>query len=175
MTEPGEFTLRDLYQSLDQRKRPEDVALMVLAAGQPTEDVRGALRGVSRHARRYSYMSQDFNRSFAWLGRQVKVASLLFAAAAPQDPDDEEAVRQYLVTIEAEIGKGVGRNDFKHDRLNKDQRRQRGLDLSRRQYNKRFRLAAKMEDKARRRAREMVRRGLTLASKSRLASQLTWE
>jgi hypothetical protein len=175
MTGAGEFTVRDLYRSLDQRKRPEDVALMVLAAGQPSEDVRGALRAVSRHARRYSYMSQDFHRSFASLGQQVKVASLLFAATAPGDPDDEEAVRQYLVRIEAEIGKAVGRSDFKQDRLNKGQRRERGLDLSRRQYNKRFRLAARMEDKARRRAREMVRRGLTLASKSRLASQLTWE
>jgi hypothetical protein len=59
--------------------------------------------------------------------------------------------------------------------LNKDQREARGIDLSRRQYNKRFRLAARIEDKQRRRTREIARRALTLASKSRLASHLTWE
>ena len=50
----------------------------------------------------------------------------------------------------AAIGKTVGRNDYKHDRLNKERREELGIDLSRRQYNKRFRLAARMEDKARR-------------------------
>ncbi len=46
------------------------------------------------------------------------------------------------------------------------------MDISKRQYNKRFRLAARMERKRLRVIREQVKRSLTLASKSRLASRL---
>ena len=105
----------------------------------------------------------------------MKVAHVLFAVAPPGDPQDVEAVRAYLAAVEKTIGKQVGRNDFKHDRLSAPQRAALGIDISRRQYNKRFRLTAKIEQKLARRDREVARRGLVLASKSRLASQLTWE
>jgi hypothetical protein len=171
----GDFSFRDLFRSLDQRKRPEDVAAMILAVGRPSRAVERALRAVAKHAGGYCFMSEDFQRSCARLDPQVEVASILFAVAGPADTTDLEAVRQYLARVEAQIGKQLGRNDYKRDRLNKEQREALGIDLSRRQYNKRFRLTARMEDKADRRVREMTRRGLTLASKSRLASQLTWE
>lgn len=168
-------TVRDLYRSLDERKRPEDVAAMILSFAESNVEVAQQLRGVARHAGRASYMSADFQRSCASFERQVRVASILFAVEAPADPADVEAVEAYIANAQARIGKTVGRNDYKHDRLNKGQRDALGIDLSRRQYNKRFRLAAKLEDKVRRRRREVARRGLTLASKSRLASQLAWE
>ena len=175
MAETSDFSLRDLYRSLDERKRPEDVVKIVLSVSTLTETVKRALTAVAQHGGSYSRMSQDFSRSYASIEPQVKVASILFAVAAPVDVTDVELVNQYLSEIELQIGKKVGANDYKNDRLNKERRDELGIDLSRRQYNKRFRLAARMEDKVRRRQREILRRGLTLASKSRLASQLTWE
>ena len=175
IVQTDDFTLRDLYRSLDQRKRPEDVARMILAVARPPPEVARALQAVARHADRPSSMSDDFHRGFASIDPQVAVATILFAVAGPADTADADAVHQYLTEIEAKIGKAVGRNDYRYDRLNRPLREAAGIDLSRRQYNKRFRLAAKMEDKADRRARAVARRGLTLASKSRLASKLTWE
>ena len=68
-----------------------------------------------------------------------------------------------------------GQNDFKHDRLPKSDRKKAGIDISRRQYNKRFRLAVRLEKKARKLRREQFKRALTLASKTRLAAHITWE
>jgi hypothetical protein len=169
------YTLRDLYRSLDERKRPEDIAAMILRTGLASSETIKSLKTIAGHADRASSMSSDFNRSYAHLDRQAKVASILFAVDAPTDSADVEAVNQYLTKIDALIGKTFGRSDYKQDRLNKEQREKIGIDISRRQYNKRFRLTARMEDKVRRRQREITRRSLTLASKSRLASQLTWE
>src|SRR5690606_17201294 len=76
---------------------------------------------------------------------------------------------------EQSIGKEYGCNDFKKDRLPKPDRKAAGINISRRQYNKRFRLAVRLEKKARTLAREQFKRSLTLASKNRLASGITWD
>jgi hypothetical protein len=61
-------------------------------------------------------------------------------------------------------------------RLNREARRKAGLgELSRRRYNKLFRLVARMEEKAETLARELEKREFTLISKSRLASRITGE
>lgn len=169
-------TLRDLYRSLDERKRPEDVARSVRLIAKPQGAVEATLRNVLDHGGRATHMAQDFHRSYASLAPQLKVGAALFAVDPPADPDDLEAVRTYLTRVEATICKNVGQSDYKRDRLNREQRRAAGIgEMSRRQYNKRFRLASRMELKVHRRVREITRRSLTLASKSRLASQLTWE
>src|SRR6266480_2050134 len=97
----SDFTLRDLYRSLDERKRPEDAALMILGASTPRAAVAAALRTVAELAKRYSYMSQGFPRSFASLDRQANVAAALFAANVPADTTNVAAVHEYLARIEA--------------------------------------------------------------------------
>src|SRR5688572_26204564 len=114
-------TLHDLYRSLDERKRPEDVARIVLAVAQPSREATEALRAAAVYAGGYSSMSDNFHRSFASLNAQLNVAAALFAVARPADAADVEAVEQYLATVERGLGKTVGRNDYKHDRLNKQQ------------------------------------------------------
>jgi hypothetical protein len=171
----SDLTLSDLYRTLDERKRPEDVAAIILAVGSRSAEVERLLKKVAAGGHRYSHMSGDFHRCAAKLSRQLVLASHLFAAAFEAGPEDLESVRQYLREVEGKIGKQFGKNDYKQDRLTKEQREAQGIDISRRQYNKRFRLAAKLEDKAARTEREHLKRALTLASKSRLASQLTWE
>jgi hypothetical protein len=138
--------LRELYESLDERRRPETVGRALLALQGLSNEVHAKLLPIAAHADRVSFMSEDFHRSFASLQPQLNVAATLYAIAAPVDAADLDAVAQYVAEIERPIGKQPGRNDYKHDRLNKEQREKGGIDLSRRQYNKRFRLAVKMED-----------------------------
>jgi hypothetical protein len=175
----SEAVLRELYLSLDERWRPEDVAQKLQAVLPPVADrpLMVALDRVARGSRRrgWSSMSADFARPVG-MGRQLGKARELFGVEG--DPGDLNVVgiREYLETISARIAKSVGRSDFKADRLNRGQRTEAGIgELSRRRYNKLFRLAARMEDRLARLAAELEKREFTLVSKSRLASRLTWE
>ncbi|MFN3649134.1 MAG: hypothetical protein ACK47B_06085 [Armatimonadota bacterium] len=180
MNEP---VLRELYQSLDQRWRPENVAekLQQLLGAEADRSTAARLRKVAEHARPtwwtswLSSMPEDFARPVG-MGRQLERARVLFDT--PERPGDLNLVgiREYLETISARIVKSVGHSDFKADRLNRTQRREAGLgEISRRRYNKLFRLAGRMEQKLAQLARELEKREFTLVSKSRLASRLTWE
>ncbi len=174
--------LRELFESLDRRRRPEDIAELIL--GELDELAAGELRALQRVAggsvRRgwwgygFSSMSDDFRRP-AGMDRQLDVAEVLFHVGDRPSGADLEGVRQYLVRAEGTIGKTFGPNDFLADRLDRYSRTAAGLDLSKRQYNKRFRLAARLERKRDRLARELEKREFTLVSKSRLASTLGWE
>ena len=160
-----------LYDTLDRRARPEEVARLVQDALVLLPAQRAVLTKAAKAAETWSSMSDDFKRP-STMGSQLAVARALFAAPAPVDPADMDAVHAYLQQAAVEIGKQYGASDFKQDRLSKAQRLARGIDISKRQYNKRFRLACRMEAKRDRVLREQLKRSLTLASKSRLASQL---
>ncbi|PTA66418.1 hypothetical protein [Deinococcus arcticus] len=169
---------RTLHASLDRRVRPEDLLTPItqLMADQLSPADRQRLLKAQRQARgaassHWSSMPADFRRPAA---PNLQVAGALFAAPLP--PTDEPGVvaqlGQYLGQASAEIHKQVGESDFQRDRLNRDARAAAGLDLSRRQYNKRFRLVQRLERKQATLARELEKRALTLISKSRLASEL---
>lgn len=176
--------MHELFTSLDRRRRPEDIAQLVSdvlgdrLTWAESRTLKRAARGALQHvAGWFTSMSEDFLRPIG-MERQRAVAAQLFTATLPlaesacSDPD---AIREYLTAAEREIGKNFSRSDFKADRLNRDARAAIGLDISRRQYNKRFRLAARMERKRLRIVRELQKRCFTLIGKSRLASQLSWE
>lgn len=169
---------RELHESLDRRRRPEDVARLILdgfadlytPAEQPA--IRLAARGAPRRFD-YSSMCDDFARPVG-MAAQLATAATLFDAVAPVPPAahaDPAVVGDYLAAAGQTIRKAVGASDFKADRV---ARRAAGLDLSKRQYNKRFRLLARMERKRDRLARELRKRFFTLVGKSRLASQVPW-
>ena len=82
------------------------------------------------------------------MDRQLDVAESLFHVGDRPMGLDPVGIRDYLVRAESTIAKELGRSDFKADRLDRSARTTAGLDLSKRQYNKRFRLAARMERKA---------------------------
>jgi hypothetical protein len=110
------------------------------------------------------------------MGSQLATAGALFGADGPEDDLNVVAIREYLERVGAQIRKSVGSSDFLADRLNRQARRETGIgELSRRRYNKLFRLAARMEEKVEKLAGELEKREFTLVSKSRLASRLTWE
>ncbi len=174
--------LRELFNSLDRRRRPEDIAELIV--GELDDLAPRELRSLQRVAggslKRgwwgfgFSSMSDDFRRP-AGMDHQLDVAESLFHVGNRPEGTDLEGVREYLVRAENTIGKTFGENDFLADRLDRHSRKAVGLDLSKRQYNKRFRLAGRMERKRERLARELEKREFTLISKSRLASTLTWE
>jgi hypothetical protein len=180
--------VRALHVTLDRRERPEDVAEKILnlhqqhasAFGVPlsTDDRRLLERKVSGAGSYWwmTSMSDDFDRPVG-AQSQMAVAGELFAADGTKtDADDFESVRDFIETAADEIGKTVGASDFKFDRLNREQRERMGLGgLSRRQYNKRFRLLARMEQKALRLERETLKRHFAQVSKSALANRVTFE
>lgn len=163
--------LQVLFDTLDRRDRPEDVARLVCQAATLSDQERKVISKVSSRSNTWSSMAADFARP-SNMARQMSVARSLFASLADADPSDMDAMEDYLRQVDREISKEFGGNDFKKDRLSRSQRSTKGMDISKRQYNKRFRLAARMERKRLRVIREQLKRSLTLASKSRLASRL---
>src|SRR5262245_33351162 len=171
-----ELFLRDLHRSLDERWRPEDVAQKIVAILDLTDAERQTVELAANAGRENFWftMSCDFHRPCD-MSRQLKVASELFGRTVNFTPYDVEQIEAWIKESERIIGKTFGKNDFKRDRLPKSERKKAGIDISRRQYNKRFRLAVRLEKKARMLAREQFKRCLTLASKNRLAANITWE
>jgi len=169
-----------LYASLDRRVRPEDLIgpiQRLLAEHLMGEDLKllFELQAIVRQPKTagssWSSMADEFRRPVG-MDRQLGVAAVLFAAAPVTATQDPEHITSYLIEAEEEIGKVTGRSDFMADRLNRAARVEIGLTLNHRQYNKRFRLAQRLERKRLTLMRELEKRALTMISKSRLASEL---
>src|SRR5437870_1729123 len=142
--------LRELYRSLDERWRPEDVAQRVLGLLELAPSERCGLQTAAESGRQnyWSSMSSDFERPCD-MSRQLKVAQELFGQPVQFAPNDVKKIEEWIVLAERLIGKTFGQNDFKQDRLPRAKRKEVGIDISRRQYNKRFRVAARLEKKVR--------------------------
>lgn len=168
-------TLRDLYESLDRRLRPEEVAALVRAVlPHPTAGEARWLHRVARHAFAPSFMSADFRRVVG-MERQLGRAATFVPQAVP-DGLDLLRIERFIRTFESAIGMAPGRSDFKYDRLNREQRAAAGLGgISRRRYNKLFRLAGRLNAKRAKISLELEKRSFTQMSKSRLASRIRYE
>src|SRR5262245_55462655 len=109
--------LETLFHSLKQRRRPEDVAdLVLLQLGRelaPTEEVclqKAGQGSLPQIAKGKSSMVRRFGRA-GGLQRQVATAQGLFATAPALDPaaaDDPEVVAQFIREVSQEIGKSFG-------------------------------------------------------------------
>ncbi len=176
--------MQSLFKSLNERKRPEDVAEMVaqiLQDGLSRTEIqildKAAKHSLRRGVWKYTSMLQEFSRPIG-AQRQIARAQDLFETAYPLTPEassDPDAVEKFIRDISPEIRKAFGQNDFKADRLNRTARREGGLDLSRRRYNKLFRLLTRMESKLQTLIREIKKYEFTRIGKSGLAHQITWE
>lgn len=177
-------TFDDLFDSLQTRKRPEDVAEMIReahgAALKPSE-----LRILSLAAQRsvkftiwgFSSMLEDFHRP-ATCEPQVLRAQELFETAyamSAAECADPKAVEGLIHVLGQEIQKNFGHSDFLHDRLNRVQRQAAGLDISKRRYNKLFRHLRRMEGKLRRMRREIQKLRWIQIGKSGLATEIRRE
>lgn len=176
--------LRRLHASLDRRHRPEDVAQLVV--GVMGSDLglleRRRINKATKHALQnlygWSSMASDFARPIG-MQRQLRTARQLFPAlTAPGDleADQPELMGDYVALAAQTIRKPLGKSHFLEDRLHRAARKAAGLgDMSKRRYNKLFRLVARMEAKRDRLSREWKKRALTQISKSRLAARVPWD
>ncbi|MEU7878213.1 hypothetical protein [Microbispora bryophytorum] len=145
--------LVELHGSLDRRYRPEDVAELVLQAlaGRLPGRERLVLGRAAQHSSRgsawFTSMSSDYARPVGG-SRQVAAAARLFGVPAEVDPDDPESLLAYASTAGRTITWAPDRTDFLADRLDREAREAAGMDLSKRQYNRRFRMLRRIAAKA---------------------------
>ncbi|WP_405554868.1 hypothetical protein OHV08_13055 [Streptomyces canus] len=126
----------------------------------------------------YTSMQEEFARPVG-AQRQLARAASLFTSVPdlPDDAGDDPAqIEAVIRRAGEEIGRAYGQNDFGLDRFNRAERRAAGLgEISKRQYNKRFRLLRRMEAKLARLIHEQRLREVTITGKGALAHALPYE
>lgn len=171
-----------LHQTLSKRWRPEDVAELILETPELilSADQRLALEKAASHSLKslgyaYSSMPNTFmhvsgaQRQFIKVGELFQLDNL--ASYNSENISDIQQVAKLAKESIAILEESP--LDFLKDRLNKEQRDKQGLGLSKRQYNKRFRLLQRLDQKQSKVAYETRKRSLILLGKSRLASEIT--
>lgn len=146
-------TIEQLYKTLDQRRRPEDVAEMIaeLLEDQLTKHEHSILEKAAKGSLKrsvfgYTSMLETFGTAIG-AEKQITKAIEIFRISEREKTDYNKAenIEIFLNQISPLIQKSVGQNDFKSDRLNKIQRKEAGLDISKRKYNKKWRLLKRIE------------------------------
>jgi hypothetical protein len=175
--------LQTLFDSLQARPRPEDVADLVsqFAKDLSREEqvvleqaARGALR---RGLRQLTSMAEDFHRPAPPESQARKAVELFQTARAlsPAECADVATVRELIRQLSAEIHKAPGHSDFKDDRLTREQRKASGLELSRRRYNKLFRFVCRFERRVEKLAIEQRKYEAVRVAKTGLATRIPWQ
>lgn len=148
--------MEKLYQTIKQRRRPEDTAQMIL-------DIQGdnlnakerrildkaASGSIKKSIWGYSSMAMYFAEPIG-AKKQIEKAIELFKLKTNEslyDPNNIESIRAFISTVSSILKKEKGANNFLSDRMNKEARKESGLDLSKRAYNKRWRLLKRLENK----------------------------
>ncbi|MGC4806218.1 hypothetical protein [Micromonospora sp. DT233] len=165
-----------MHGSLAQRPRPEDVAHLVLRAVGDQLGIRERmlLGRAARAASRWngwSAMSSEFARPVGG-ERQVAAARRLFDLPADGvDADDPASLLEFTLRLGESLGAvDPHRLDFLRDRLSRQARSAAGIELSKRQYNRRFRVAQRVAAKAARLGTEQTKRDLTLVARGGFAA-----
>lgn len=147
--------IEQLYQTLSERRRPEDVAEMIIELtkdGLTTKErlllEKAAKGSLARNVFGYTSMLQTFAEAKG-AGKQIAKAIEIFKLdnKNKSDYNNQKDIEDFINFVSPIIHKTAGKNDFKVDRLNKSQRKESGLDLSKRNYNKKWRLLTRIENK----------------------------
>jgi hypothetical protein len=188
MSDQIENLLHELHATLGLRKRPEDVAELVRSLFQASNEhvdtaTEAALGKAAQASLRrlwhgYTSMREEFVGPIG-AQRQLATAADLFGSVLPvpaEVGDDPVQVEAIVRAAGTEIHKEFGESDLLDDRLNREQRAAAGLgDLSKRQYNKRFRLLRRLEAKIAAIVDGQRKREVAMTGKSGLASRLPYE
>lgn len=146
-------TIEELYNTLDQRRRPEDVVEMIvdllkddLTKSEHSVLEKAAQGSLKRSVYGYTSMLETFGTAIG-AEKQITKAIEIFKISENKKSDynNAENIELFLNQISPLIRKSVGQNDFKSDRLNKAERKEAGLDISKRNYNKKWRLLKRIE------------------------------
>lgn len=148
-------TIELLYQTLNERRRPEDIAEMVfeLTKDSLTNNEKLLLEkaskgSLSKNIYGYTSMLQTFAEAKG-ATKQIEKALEIFQLNPNTkfDYNNQKDIEEFIALVSPIINKSIGKNDFKVDRLNKSQRIENGIDLSKRNYNKKWRLLKRIENK----------------------------
>jgi hypothetical protein len=172
--------ITELFLTLARRDQPESVAHVIKQNWPEIE--RNALRrmiggilGKTTLARfGWSTMSTRFRGPVPMTRQLAKAEELarLFLDERLDYSGDTNALDQFITEFSALIGRDAG-SSFRDGRLPREERRRRGLTLSRRRYDKLFRLAQRLETRRDKLRNEEARYRLVLVSKAALAPSLT--
>jgi hypothetical protein len=168
-----------LYYSLPKRETPEAVAARLcdaLGAAAPSEARRIARAGAKQRFG-WSSMSNRF-RGADPMDRQIAKARELAQAFLDRDlpgADDIAELDAFTDQFNALIGKARDQNSFRFARLDRKARGEWGLTLSRRRYDKLFRMAARLEERLVRYKRSLQTHELVLIAKSGLVADIVYE
>jgi hypothetical protein len=170
-------TLKALYDTVQERPRPEDVAALIEQTLPMSKVEKNKIAKATQHSLRakvsaYSSMAADFTRPVS-AEKQVCTAAQVFGAERLSAAEclDPARVEQYVRTIGEVIHKTYG--DYK--RLNRAERHALGLFKVQRWYNKRFRILCHLEDKIRRLTLMTRRYEFTRVGKSAMATKIRYE
>ncbi len=173
-----------LYNCLQSRPRPEDVAQYILDTfGDAFEDkekhllIKASNNSLKNSIWGYSSMARDFARPDG-AQQQITVAQKLFEVPSDLSAEDclnPSTVEQFLLKLSSLIHASVGALNFTKNRLNRQQRKEKGLTVNHRRYNKQFRALERMEDKIRRMIKNHQKYDLSRISKSGFATKLSFE
>lgn len=173
-------TIEQLYQTLSERRRPEDVAEMVIELTKDSLTTKerlllekAAKGSLARNVFGYTSMLQTFAEAKG-AGKQIAKAIEIFKLdnKSKSDYNNQKDIEDFINFVSPIIHKTAGKNDFKVDRLNKSQRIENGLDLSKRNYNKKWRLLTRIENKLLKFIRESKKIELHKIAKHGLAHSL---
>lgn len=177
-------TIDALFQSLQDRQRPEDIALLVDRAIGPSMSVREQhkLAKATRNALQntvwgYTSMLQTFAKPIG-AERQIKKAIELFELSKLPSLfkyDDVLQIEGFMDHVAPMIGMTSGQSDYMHDRLNRAEREALGLEISRRRYNKLFRQLARIDSKLYKLIREQKKGEFQMIAKHGLAHHIPRE
>lgn len=149
--------IEKLYRTLSQRKRPEDVAEVILriigddlsffGRRKLQKAADGSLKNLVLG---YTSMLQEFAKPVG-AEKQVRKAMEIFKIGTSEisvsEYDSSFEIERFISHVSPLIRKDVGKNNYKTDRLNREQRMASDLELSRRRYNKLFRVLRHLEKK----------------------------
>ncbi len=147
--------IKDLYKTLKERKRPEDIAQMVLELIGENLSVKEknllekAAKGSLKKALfGYTSMMQEFATAIG-AEKQINKTIEIFKLNGKDsiDYNNVSEIEGFIKEISPLIFKEVGSNNYLSDRLNKEQRKEKELELSKRNYNKKWRLLKRLEKK----------------------------
>lgn len=170
-----------LHATLVERDTPETVAELIgrvlppELARQLQAPIRVRIAASVRRIFGWSSMLTRFRPPDRPTSRVAKARelALLFLEARLPEGDDPDELERLLTELNALIGKQPGFASFKEDRLDRRQRGARGLPLSRRRYDKLFRLIGRLERRLAKLRVEEAKYRLLLVAKAGLAPELT--
>lgn len=139
--------IETLYATLQGRHRPEEVSALVLRllGNDLDRRTRKTLERAALGGGHASLMAVEFTAPVAPQTAVRTLATLLDLDIASIDAADPAHLFGLLDEARSRLGMGEGRTSFKYDRANREIRAALGLELSRRRYNKLFRLVARLE------------------------------